>query len=126
MTTIVPNTRKKNGAQKFRRLRLGDWFHVPIDDSYTQWVSEKKSKTRHLIFKSVKAETEWTPKENETYYYYDFVEKKISCIIYKNDKQDIYNLNIGNCFKHPNDITHDEVMAIISNMEDDLIEFIWD
>lgn len=124
MTTIVPNTRRKDNSQKFRRLRLGDWFYCSTTKSYCKWCSNKKSETKHHIFKCVGSKLQWTPTKGETYYALDFVERTLSAKVYQNNDEDIYNIAIDNCFKTANEITDDDIYNIFDNMQEDFLALV--
>ena len=112
MDKIIKPLLDENGQHIRRKLKEGDYYWAEGLKTFIQykfWTSELE----HFVY----YEEKWKPKENEFYWFYNFLYE--NAIEYKrNSYTDALNLAVGNCFQtkeEAEDITN--ILTVLNNMK---------
>jgi len=88
-------------------------FRTRDTESFNSWVEILSAELLAL-----KKSTKWIPKENEIYYYYDFINNVIQQNVFsKTFRLANRYLKLGNCFKTRDEITDEALFKVLKKMK---------
>lgn len=112
MNKIIKPLLDENGQHIRRKLKEGDYYWGTGSKTFIRY-NLGTSELEHFVY----YEEKWKPKENEFYWFYNFLIEKAN--IYKrNTYTDVLNLAVGNCFKtkaEAEDINN--ILTVLDNMK---------
>lgn len=89
-------------------------FRTRDTESFISWVDVLAADLLALKNSTKK----WIPKENEIYYYYDFINNVIQQNVFsKTFRLANRYLKLGNCFKTRNEITDEALFKVLKKMK---------
>lgn len=112
MNKIIKPLLDENGQHIRRKLKEGDYYWGTGSKTFIQY-NFGTSELEHFVY----YEEKWKPKENEFYWFYNFLIEKAN--IYKrNTYTDVLSVEVGNCFQtkaEAEDINN--ILTVLDNMK---------
>ena len=112
MSKIIKPLLNEDGTQVKRALKKGEWYYSIVHCDYAQWYKDT-CEFQYLVY----YEEKWKPKENEFYWFYNFLIEK--AINYKrNTYTDVLSVEVGNCFQTEEEAEDiNNILTVLDNMK---------
>jgi hypothetical protein len=112
MSKIIKPLLNEDGTQVKRPIVVGEYYHSLLCDDYLQWKT-KETTVSYLIYYA----EDWKPKENEMYYYFNFLHNFVGTNYYCSFTSDQIYIEIGNCFRTREEAEQADIQTILDNLK---------